>query len=80
MEPEDAGVMHNDALWNPSVVKLQQVWKQELKYQEPGLADHVSLSHFMVSSLHAFFPFLLLCPATLQLMGPPTVGCPTIVW
>ena len=70
METEDAGMMHNDTLWNPMAVRLHEVWKQDMKYPGPGLGDHLSLSHFTVSSFCDLFPFLFLHPATLQLMGP----------
>ena len=78
METEDAGMMHNDTLLNPRAVRLQQVRKQDMKYPGPGLGDHLSFSHFTVSSLCALFPFL--SPSShLTTNGPPTVGCPTIV-
>ena len=70
METEDAGMMHNDTLWNPRAVRLQEVWKQDMKYPGPGLGDHLSFSHFTVSSFCALFPFLFLHSATLQFMGP----------
>ena len=57
METEDAGMMHNDTLLNPRAVRLQQVRKQDMKYPGPGLGDHLSFSHFTVSSLCALFPF-----------------------
>ena len=60
METEDAGMMHNDTLWNPRAVRLQEVWKQDMKYPGPGLGDHLSFSHFTVSSFCALFPFLFL--------------------
>ena len=70
METEDAGMMHNDTLLNPRAVRLQEVWKQDMKYPGPGLGGHLSFSHFTVPSLCALFHFLFLHPATLQLMGP----------
>lgn len=79
METEDAGMMHNDTLWNPRAVRLQEVWKQDMKYPGPGLGDHLSFFPF-----HSFFFLCLisfsLSPSShLTTNGPPTAGWPTIV-